>query len=88
MVLISKVPFLRWILARVNPALLPPPKPFGGILKLNSVGLITHVFLDDAGISTHGLTAVTEYQNGLYLGSLKNSFTGYINLKSIPDYSV
>jgi hypothetical protein len=74
------------MLARLNPALLPQPKPFGGILKLNSKGLITHVFLDDQGRSTQSLTSVREYQNGLYLGSLSNQFSGYLDLSKVVEY--
>jgi hypothetical protein len=55
-------------------------------LKLNSKGLITHVLLDDLGISTQGLTSVKEYQNALYLGSLRNQFSGYLDLSMVPEY--
>lgn len=83
LVMAANNPFLSWVLARINPALLPTPKPFGGILKLNSQGIITNILLDNDGIMTQGLTSVKEYQNGLYLGSLLNSFVGFVDLSKI-----
>jgi hypothetical protein len=84
--LAGQTSIISWLLARVNPSLLPHPKPFGGILKLNSKGLVTHTFLDDKGISTNSLTAVKEYNNALYLGSLKNQFSGYVDLSQVVEY--
>jgi hypothetical protein len=75
--------FASWLIAHMKPSLIPQGKTFGGIIRVNKEGEITHNILDINGVQTQCLTSVIEYKSHLILGSLHNDFVGFINLDKI-----
>ena len=71
----------RYLIARLKPNLIPDAKPFGAVIRINpNDGKINSALVDKAGDSTQPLTSVVQKGSRLFLGSLRNSFVGFIDL--------
>jgi hypothetical protein len=68
-------PFLRKIVRRLPPALMPAPKNYGFVLGIDETGAVVHNLQDPTG--TFGqITNVMEYDGSLLMGSLSEDAVG------------
>jgi sugar lactone lactonase YvrE len=70
-------PFVRKIIRRLPPALMPAPKNYGFVLGIDGAGTVVHNLQDPTG--TFGqITNVMEYDGTLLMGSLSEDAVGKI----------
>ncbi len=77
-------PFLRKIIRRLPPALMPAPKNYGFVLGLDSDGKVVYNLQDPTG--TFGqVTNVMEYNGMLLMGSLSEDAVGKLPVPQRPE---
>jgi len=71
---------IRFWLGWLPEQLAPQATPSGMVVKVSSDGQITQMLQDPTGKEADMVTAVTEYEGKLYLGSLAKSYIGVYDL--------
>eukprot|EP00127_Corallochytrium_limacisporum_P002586 Clim_evm22s134 gene=Clim_evmTU22s134 len=75
-------PALRNFIAKLPPQFRPQAKAIGIAIQLDKNGNILRVLTDRTAKNVHMITAVTELNDELYLGSLRLNFIAKYNLKN------
>lgn len=65
----------------MKPALIPKPRPFAAMIKLDDSGQIIKAFVDFKGLSSLPVTSVKEKGGHFFVGSLHNNFIGVFTEK-------
>ena len=73
-------PNLRKILLLLPNFLVPPRPKYGGVFGLNSQGKVLYNFQDPKGKQVSAITSVQQFGDKLYLGTLRNSYYGWLPL--------
>lgn len=81
---LSKFPFLRKAFVRVPDRLMPKPKNYAFVLGVNDQGNILFNLQHPRGKFAQ-ITSVQQFNGSLFLGSLKESAIGILDLKELTD---
>ncbi|MCP4123453.1 MAG: strictosidine synthase family protein [Bacteroidetes bacterium] len=79
---LSKQPFLRKVIARVPPALMPRPQNYSFILGVDRNGKVVYNLQDPKGRFAQ-ITSIQQFGNKLYLGSLMEPAIGIFDLDKL-----
>lgn len=83
--IVNKLPhpidrMFRNLFMTVPKALMPKPKPYGGVIEVDPISGEFRYIQDPYGSDIGSLTGVTVWENKLYLGSLYNKYVGVYDL--------
>jgi len=78
--LVHPYPRLKQLLSLLPRSLLPKPKQYGLVVRLDGSGLITESLHDPSGSVVGQVTSVVERDGVLYLGNLAENYIAAVSL--------